>query len=554
MSKKTLIENELVRIIVEQKKNYTLERIEIRDDDNFIPLIGSNKSYSTLSYWKDGKRETKVLKFLKSKKRKIYYELNDDDFLLNLDYCLEESNIIHIRYKLLNKQDITLSKLGINYAILFDKEPDFTWVPHLTPKKDLVIGDHVFRSPVIIYKKGTFAIAFIPNLKTLGNNRPYQSFMTLDLKPYNPKAQPEISYYFGNYQPNGHVFFKHISSKKWEIKANTDLTFRFYIIIFKEKTELQILQYLNNFLWEKYGRKLLYNSLEPQILPYDTNVKEGFKVILERHNLWCNFKINNENCGGFFQRSWIGENKDPIKFVKQNELFEFTHHHSNIQRLAQIWNNAWFLNIRTAFGFRYFGEFWNDENLINNSRKMVNTVLNLPRSQGLFPSVIFPESYNSNIISTINGLKAFLYTDEFHVVDSCLAMYWALKCYKISGENRNKTTYNSIALKNLLFKVQLKNGAIPTYISFKIDKEEPIIEKDLINSAGSGAALMFSLELYKILKDDKIIKMCEKIAQFLEIEIIKSDKWHDFEPFYSCRTRNPDFYDEFTKNNLMTTL
>ncbi|MFX1446012.1 MAG: hypothetical protein ACFFHV_21555 [Promethearchaeota archaeon] len=549
-----IIENDLVRITVEEHKEYTSEKIEIKDEDKFIPILGSNELHSTLNYWANDKREMKTLAFLKSKKKKLYYQVNDNDFKLNLDYCLEENNMIHIRYKLSNNRDIKLSKLGVNYAIFLDNPPDFTWVPHLTPRRNFVIGDHVFRSPVIIYKKGKYAMAFIPDLKTLGSNRPYQSFISLNLKSTNFEKKPQLYYCFGNYEPSGHIFFKHYSSKEWGINADTDLTFRYYIIVFKEKTKFQILQYLNNFFWEKYGRKLLYNSLEPQILPFSTNVEEGYNAILERHKYWCDFKIKNSECGGFWQKSWIGKNKESFKFVKQKELYKIIQKHSNSQRLAQIWNNAWFLNVRTAYGFRYFGEFWDNENLIEKANKIINTILFLPRIQGVFPSVIFPESCNTDRISTINGLKAFLYTEEFHIVDCCLAMYWTIKYSVIFGYNTEEIINKSLELTDLLIKIQLKNGAIPTFISFKSNEEEPFVSEELIDSASSGAVLMFLLEFYKISRHDKIISVCEKIAYYIKAEIIDGYKWHDFEPFFSCRGRKTEFYDELTQSNIMSTL
>ncbi len=549
-----IIENDLIRVVVEENQNYTSEKIEIKNNDNWIPLISSNDEYSTLNIWRQDKRETKSLSFLKSKKKKLYYQLNDDDLLLNLDYCLEETNIIHIRYKMSNNRDIIVSKLGVNYAILLEKEPDFTWVPHLRPKKNLVIGDHVYRSPVIVYKKGKYALAFIPDLKTLKNNRPYQSFIDFDLKAKDFKERPEISYCFGNYQPTGHIFFKHIPSKEWKIESNTDLTFRYYIIVFKEKSEMEILQYLNNFFWEKYGKKLLYENLEPQILPYDINVDEGFKAIIERHKYWCDFKINQENCGGFWQRTWIGKDKQPIKFVKPDEIYKIINYHFNIQRVAQIWNNAWFLNIRTAYGFRYFGEFWKNSSLIDKASKMFNTILNLPRINGVFPSVIFPESQNTNKFSTVNGLKAFIYSEEFHVVDSCLSMYWVLKYLQTFGDIKEKVLDRCYELIDLLEKIQLENGAIPTFLSYKNNEKDPTISKDLINSASSGAPLMFLLEFYKITKEEKIVQVCRKIANYIQTEIISKDKWHDFEPFYSCKCRSLNFFDDYTNCNLMGTL
>ncbi|MFX0070208.1 MAG: hypothetical protein ACFFAO_03870 [Candidatus Hermodarchaeota archaeon] len=550
---KTLLK-ENIQLVIEERENYISERIELNDGNNWIPIIGSNEGQGTLNFSSKDVIYSKPLTFRKRTRKKIYYELNDDDFLLNLDYCLEDDNIIHIRYKLSNNREMFLSKILVNYAILIDKNPDYTWVPHFRYKKRNVIGDHVFRSPAIIYKKDKHSVAFIPDLKTLGQNRPFQTFMDFNLKSEQNNGVPQISYGFGNYVPSGHIFFKHNPKSEWKIEAGTDLTFRYYIIVFNDKTVQEVLEFLTNFFWQKYGSKLVFEDLNPQILPYETNVQEGIKAILDRHKFWCNFKINDKECGGFWQRSWIGKNKEPIKFIKPNELQEIFEQHSNIQRIAQVWNNAWFLNVRSGYGFRYFGELWNNKDLIDKGNRSLNTILNLPRIKGIFPSVILPTQPNTSTISTVNGLKAFLYTKEFHVVDSCLAMYWALKFYQDFGEKKDDILMKCKELVDLIESIQLDNGAIPTYILFEVEIDKPIISNDLINSASSGAPLMFLLEYFKIFNDNRIISICKRIANYIEKEVIPEDKWHDFEPFYSCVIISQDTYDNYTKSNIMNTL
>ena len=82
----------------------------------------------------------------------------------------------------------------------------------------------------------------------------------------------------------------------------------------------------------------------------------------------------------------------------------------------------------------------------------------------------------------------------------------------------------------------------------------PIIKDDLIDSASSGAPLMFLLEYYKISQDKDIIAVCEKISQYIENEIIPEDKWHDFEAFYSCTYPPPFDYDPNSKSHIMNNL
>jgi len=584
-----ILERGNLRVIIEEHENFTSERIEIKNGVNWIPFIGSNDGFSTLNYWSGNKIHSKQYSYLKGTKQKLYFQLNDKDFSLNLDYCLEEDNIIHIRYIISNTRTLTLSKLLVNYAIFLGKDPDYTWVPHMCPGEDYVIGDHVYRSPVVIYRKGKYTFAFIPDLKTLGKNRPFQTFIDFNLKPRDFKGIPQLSYGFGKYNPVNHTLFKHDPHNEWKVEENTDLTFRYYLLFFFEKTESEILKFINNFLWEKFGRKLLYENLHPQVLPYERNVDEGFKAIFERHKYWGNFIINNKKCGGIWQRTWAGRKKKPIEFIKPEMLEDYrkkntaetassdsklhetlndlifdpekvkifdkhTRRVAFVPRTAEIWSNAWFLNIRTAYSFRYFGELWKNDNLIEKAERILNTVLSLPRVNGVFPSVIFPASVGSKIISTINGLKGYLYSDDYHVIDSCLTMYWALKFRKDFNEQNLNILRKSKELIELIEKLQLENGAIPAYINFDFDKNKTIIKEELNSSASSGAPMMFLLEYYKNNEDERILHICEKIAQYIIKKVIPEDKWHDFEPFFSCTQLPLDTYDTYTKSHVMNTL
>jgi hypothetical protein len=462
---------------------------------------------------------------------------------------MEESNILHIRYQILTNQDLEFSKLGIRYHIHLEKNPDFTWIPHICPRDDLVVGDHVFRSPVMIYRKKELALIFLPDLKTISRNRPFPLFMDMKLGETNSL----ISFGFGNYQPYKHVLFKHKSNQLFQVIERTDLTFRYYIMVLVNKTDLEVIQFINNFLWEKYGRNLYYETLNPQIIPFEENVKQGFDAIFKRHKFWGDLKVNGIDCGGFWVGSWLGEKKYPLKFFNQSNIDEFRYNFNKKNKNAAIYNNAWFLNIRSSYGFRYFGEIWNDNDLIEKSNAMMNLLVQLPRNHGLFPSIILPSSMKTSEFITIKGTKAWWPIDYYHIVDVSLAMYWALRIVRDFKLPNEKLKQKSIELARFLADCQLDNGAIPTFIDFDKDNN-PIILEDLINSASSGATMMFLTELYKISKDSKILKSCERIASYISSEIIPTDKWHDFEAFYSCTYPQKVEYDSYTRSNIMNNL
>jgi len=521
---------------------------------------------------------------------KITYEFINLSSCVNLEIDVVREDLINFKYSITSKIKLKLSKLIANYAIFLGAEPEFTWVPHLRPKENYVMGDHVFRSPAIIYKKGKYSFAFIPDIKLLAENRPFQTIMDLNLKSVKSTGYPNIYYGFGRYKPVEHILFRHNPKKKLKINANTELVLGYYIKIFNGSSIDDVLQEINSFLWENFGRELLYENCNPQVISYDKCVDEGFKAIVERHKVWGNFKINNNECGGFWHTSWLGRKKTRIRFVdpkkfsiekqmkknaqrlvtRETRLSRFIMYFTNrpfwlklfdkvtrrfaiIQRHAEIMNNAWFLNIRSGYAFSFFGRLWKNEDLVDKGNRTLNTVLSLPRTRGIFPSMILPTSIDGSEYCTINGIKAFTYVDDFNTVDASLSMYWALKFHQDFEPNED-IKEKSNELFKLIEEIQLKNGAIPVFISFESNGKEPLIRDILINSASSGAPLMFLMEYYKVSKNKKIIPVAKEIAEYLQREIIPENKWHDFEPFFSCTHLPLDYYDNYTKSHVMNAL
>ncbi|MHA1229068.1 MAG: hypothetical protein ACTSPQ_00335 [Candidatus Helarchaeota archaeon] len=579
------IGNNILRINLLENENYLSERIEIKKEDNWIPILKNMKEYSALIFKKGKKQYTLPLTQKSKSSDSLEYELDNKEIKINLRFTL--SNHIHVKYDIIPKKKLKITGLIIFYEILSGDNPDFKWVPHLRPKEFHIIPDHVFRSPVIIYNKDKYTFAFIPDLEILSKNRPYKMILDFNLNPER-YDNPYLFFGFGDYKSVSHILFKYRDKKRFIFKPGEVISLGYYIKVFNNSELLDVLKNINSFLWEKYGRNLLYENLNPQIMPFEINASEGIKAILERHKCWINFKLNGNECGGFFQNTWLGKRKRKYEFITPEKVEKYRSknisqiagqetiwgkivmHFSNspfwikafdkltrnlpiIRRTAEIWNNAWFLNIRSGYGFRYFGELWKEQDLIDKGDRIFNTVLSLPERSGVFPSVILPAEPNSSQVSTINGLKAFIPTDEFHIVDTCLAMYWALKYYQ-EFKKDERVIIRAKNLLKLISELQLENGAIPTYIYFDGDTDIPKISDILIDSASSGAALMFLTELYKILKDTKIVEISEGIANYIKSEIIPQNKWHDFEPFFSCTHLPLDFYDMKTKSHCMNNL
>ncbi|MHA1264024.1 MAG: hypothetical protein ACTSRS_02215 [Candidatus Helarchaeota archaeon] len=582
------LESDYLRLILDVGEKGTSEKIEIKEQTNMIPILSSLDGYHTLLFIKKAKISHEKLVIKSQTDSELILEGVETPFQLTLKISLMDPQVLHFKYTLQCPSTLKISKLIALYSILLHTRPTFIWVPHLRPKKHYVIGDHVFRSPVIMYCVKNAAFAFIPDLDLLKTNRPFQSFLDLNLSSEAIGGVPHLCYGFGNYTPTSHIFFKHNPSKYLKIKKDSPISFGYYLKFFRSTPVHEILSDVNAFLWQSYGRPLLHASFAPQVLPYRVNVEEGLKAIFDRHGYWADFTVSGQECGGIFQNSWMGKRKKKLQFItpekvkkhksknisqiagQESFLGKLIMHFSNspwwirrfdwftrtfpiITRTAEIWNNAWFLNIRTGYGLRCLGELWGNQELVDKGNKILNTVLNLPRVRGVFPSVIFPAAPNTSIISTINGLKAFIYIDDYHLVDTSLTMYWALKYYQ-DFKPRPEIIEKSAELVDLLAEIQQENGAIPTFIGFEADQKTPLIRDLLLDSASSGAALMFLTEYYKSTKDTHALEIAEKIAQYLQSNIIPINKWHDFEPFFSCTHFPLDLFCNYTNSHVMNAL
>jgi len=553
------LESKDVRIIVEEGPNKTSQLIEVREGKKWTKIIRSYKGFSTIINFLNKQASSNPCKFQKGDQEELNYKSINEDYSVDSNFRLIGNNMFHFSYLISNHKDRKLSKLIACYEILLDRNPDYTWVPHVCPRKNYVIGDHVFRSPVIIYGKKNLFFALIPDLHLLANNYNFKMFLDFTVKENELGENPYIAYGFGNYKPSRHILFKHEQKKNMEIGKGVKFSFGYYVKIFSPSDYNQVLKETNQILWNTYGRDSLYKNLNPQVVPYNKNVEEGFKSIFERHKAWGDFEINGVPCGGFWQKSYIGIKKVSFRYLSQEKLLETIP--IEVKDItpysgadAAIWNNAWFMNIRSGYSLKYFGKLWNDNDLMDKGNKILNTLLSLPRMNGFFPSLIYPSAPNTKEISTINGLKGFIKTHDFNMVDVSLAMYWALKFYQDFDDKNEQILIKSKALISFIEKVQLTNGSIPIFVNFDNSESIPTMRDELIESASSGAVLMFILECYKVTKEPNILSIAESITRYLLTEVLPYDKWHDFEVFFSCTNQPFNAYDKRTKSHYMNTL
>ncbi len=564
--------------------------IESEEGDGRVGILGCHDGHGLLGFYERYAVSKKALAFKGKTGNASVFSGNDGHVGIDLEIDARGSDAFHYAYKITPLKSLTSEMIAADFAILLGGAPDFTWVPLVCPEKGFVIADHVFRSPAIIYKNGKHAFAIVPDLDLFSADRRLPQFMDLELDAAGKPGASRVSIGLGHYKASGHVLFVHDQKKRIRLRAGETVTLAFHVLVFKDAGVDQILQRVNGFLWEAYGAKLLRGALAPQVLPYDVNVKEGFLAMFDRHKLWMDFQIDGRDCGGSWQSSWAGARKARITYAnpaskgKQTgkNMTRLVNRDSLVSRIvmyfsnkaswikafdkltrtfpvvaknAEIWNNAWFMNVRTAYALAHFGKAWGDASLVDKARRALELVLSLPRERGLFPTVVMPAKPGVAGYSTIKGVRGFLYVDEYNIVDNSLAMYWALKLHQDHFTD-DRILARARELVDSIVSIQRGSGEIPAYVSVQgSDGNKGIAANDyLAGSASSAAPLMLLCEYSKHAEDKAVLEAAKKAARYLISDIIPTDKWHDFEPFYSCTHIPLDFYDARTKSHVMNAL
>ncbi|MEX2684271.1 MAG: hypothetical protein Q6373_022055, partial [Candidatus Sigynarchaeota archaeon] len=520
------------------------------------------------------------------------FTTSDGHITIDLEISARGADAFHFVFKITPLEALAVQTIAAHLIILLDGNPDFSWIPHVCPAPGFVVGDHVFRSPAIVYKKGRHAFALVPDLGLFTGDRRFPQFMDMELGSPGMQTMQRVVYGLGHYKPTDHVLFKVDGKKQLNMHTGKSITLAFHVLVFKDGSVDHVIQRVNEFLWNSYGKKLLRESLAPQVLPFEINVNEGFTAIFDRHQLWQDFQVEGHDCGGSWQASWMGARKarvthaDPATFnagkqmgrnmtrlVNRDSLqsriimyfsskafwikiFDrLTRSIPVVARNAEIWNNAWFMNVRTAYAFAHFAKSWNDPALAEKARRALELVLSIPRERGLFPTIIMPAKPGVQGYCTIKGVRGFHYVDEYNVVDNSLTMYWALKIYQDHIPDE-RILARARELVDTIVAIQHDNGEVPVYVSVKErDGKNDLVTTDyLAGSASSAAPLMLLCEFSKHATDTIVVDAAKKIAAYIVSNILPTNKWHDFEPFYSCTNLPLDFYDARTRSHVMNAL
>ncbi len=436
-----------------------------------------------------------------------------------------DSAIIHVIVQIQFDGDEITDHILDNWTFSSDnKKPDFIWVPNLRPGPDMVIGDHVFRSPAIILKNDKCWVSMIPDLDTLAAlKRGNMTSMNLDLKD---PPQPVFTYGIKTYTSIPHTYYRHADSSVLAL-APGEYSYAYDILAGTKQSRLLVLNTVTQFLWSHYALKYTHSVL-PQTIPFSKYAGYAYPT-LDSLAQFVRFKLDSTEVGAY-------------KGIDHGGYFRLPY--------PIIWNQDWFNVQRSAYGLRHYGTLLNKPHWVRQAKLITSFTLHTPQYDGLSPAIY--DLKNNQWIGSVprlNGGK-----NRIHTSCSAWTGYWLLKWYEDFDKDQAILTYVR-RLGDFLVANQSDSGSIPAW--FKLpdgNKEAPKAVETLKNSAETAGSALLLGELYNVTKKKSYKSALLRSADFLIRSVLPEMKFWDFETFWSCSWKPLTMRDPYTgvlpQNNL----
>ena len=258
----------------------------------------------------------------------------------------------------------TIHALLLSYVFTPDgraAKPDSTFLPGLRMRDENVCGDHFFRSPAAVAQKGSIAAALMPDVDVLAEHRPMETVLDLDAKNGVCKGTL-MTYGFCAHRLSGHVNFSTDSTMVRVVPGKLHLAAD--LLLDAQARPYAAYEQATDFAWQKYGHRF-FDLVKPQMMPFADYANVCYPAAFDEHYPdnklgWFDVEIDGQPCGGIcsgwgFTDGWVS------------------------------WQ-AWFNQLRSAWGLHWWGKRLGTQDWIDKSDKMLNLALAAPVDRGACPT------------------------------------------------------------------------------------------------------------------------------------------------------------------------
>ncbi|WP_099159512.1 hypothetical protein [Virgibacillus ndiopensis] len=392
-------------------------------------------------------------------------------------------------------------------------DPDITcvWKPHLSPQDDMVVGDFVFRSPAIIFEKGHEMFALIPDIDFLNEQRIAPHVMDY------VESERKLFYGLQHYEKTNHVYHRRFNKSIFLESGQT--LFRFYLVEWKGTKEKRDFSPVVTFLFERFGERYMagnsssLNNLEVYAkYTYDWAFNRWENIV------WQQFELNQKEVGG-------------CVFIVRAVQSPGNGEENNWRERKSLWNQAWFSSLRSAYGYRLWGEKWENPDMIRRSELAKNFALAAPQTNGLFPSVYWADSE----LDFENGhwghsdRRPEHHEEYGHLLDMSWTCLWMLKWYRDMEQDGDLLAYTKKYVERLL-ELQNLDGSFPAWVHEVTGESSPYLS----DSPETSMHVWLLTKLYSITDENRYLDAAVRGMEFVRKHIIPQGRWEDFELYWSC--------------------
>lgn len=409
---------------------------------------------------------------------------------------------------------------------------DFVWSQNLKSAEDMLIPHWGFKSPAVMFQQARIFAAIVPRVDLLTANDLRNAPVALDLD-VTSNSRAWFSYGVVPSAPYGHSYFRRITGSASSDAIRDPVSYQYWIVASSQPERLGYGR-ISRLLWEKFGSPALKQTLNLQ-----QNVRRPELFLFDdwRQEAWvryANEKYFEFDCGG--QRCGaLTSNRNP------GGRF-------NDAPKEDAWFNAWFQNLRTAYGWRLYATHSNNQEMRRKAEQVLTLALKSPQDHGLFSTIYI---HDTNTWQKEDGWAG--YADDYHTFCMSWTGYWMLRwASDLTPERKTEVLAFLRPYADFLLTAQQPSGEIPSWFD---SNRQPREEFRDFNAETAGSAL-FLAQFSGFAGDAKYLQAAIRAQQFIEREVLPRQRWYDFETFRSCARKPFTFYDRWTaqypQNNLST--
>lgn len=455
---------------------------------------------------------------------------------------------------------VKLEYLLAAFTFNLSKAPTFVHTPTLKfegrwpgPADIQVLGDRCFHSPAVILQEGGLFAALVPDLAMLNDCRvvspdarrqmlvgrnqfsvPIEddkytlpSALDLDVKS-GLTAKPVFAFGMLDNLIQHHIRYLHPDDGTLVRSLEKGgVRFGFDLFVGATAPANTGYQQVSRHLWQRFGHPVFVGErhLAMPFAAYTRSVAEvTFRPLAVQPGI-----AGYRDTGAFLEFEMNGV---PVGGYRNAAPFWL-----DVLGNTEFWNN-----VRDATGMYEWGRQLRDEGLVDKARRTIHLALAAPQNaRGLFPLIYRAEAkaWQLDSYDASRGGNAFITSGHDSATYNVVAM--SKTCAHLLGYyqrcERNPRILAFVRKYADWLVTQLDaGGATPSYVGADLRPCD-----SLRQSAQPATSLWLLAELFQTTREQTYLAAAEKIAAYLQREILPRQLWTDLEQYFSCGAKPLDF-------------